>query len=267
MKNDKTPAIYWKYLVLSTTLLMLSSMGLAVDMHLVLTTVKPTEIDDPLPNPYMGWGIWAGPQQFGYNEKQFSVEQNTTGFGDDAPLFNWVMLDWAWKHLEPREGQFNWKDIDAVMNYWSARGKQFVVRLWVTDDAGWATHPGAPVCPAWLWAKGLRGRDYVGQAESKQREPDYLDPSYESIYLPALKRLVTAFAMRYDKPGTPVIFMQVMGYGQWADWATWYSKYPWPNTEIKHGVLAKIVGIYASEFKNIQLLMAIMGDWNNCPPE
>jgi hypothetical protein len=262
MNDDRTRAIYWKYLVLSTALLTLSSLGLAADPHSVPTTVKPAEIDDPVPNPYMGWGNWAGPQQFG-NETQLSVEQNTTGFGDDAPLFNWVMLDWAWKDLEPQEGQFNWKDIDVVMNYWSARGKQFVVRLWVTDDAGWATHPGVPVCPAWLWAKGLRRRDYMGLAQTKQRSPDYLDPSYESIYLPALKKLVTAFAARYDKAGTPVIFIQVMGYGTWADWGDWYAKCPWPNTEIKHSVLAKIVDMYADAFKHIQLLMTDQGDWDN----
>ena len=28
------------------------------------TTVRPTEIDDPLVNPYCGWGLWAGPRYF-----------------------------------------------------------------------------------------------------------------------------------------------------------------------------------------------------------
>lgn len=268
MNKHKTSRFYRKSLLLLVSLLALSGVALGVDSQPGLTTVRPSEIDDPLPNPYMGWGLWAGPQQLGYSEKQFSVEENTAGFGDDAPRFNWVMLDWAWKDLEPQEGHFNWKDIDRVVDYWTVRGKQFVVRLWVTDDAGWGTHPGAPVCPAWLWAKGLRGRDYVAAGtylvgQSKQREPDYLDPSYEQVYLPALKKLLSAFAARYDKPGTPVILVQVMGYGQWADWATWYSKYPWPSTEIKHSVLAKIVDTYADAFKHIQLFMADMGDYDN----
>lgn len=266
MDNCASCGFHLKSLVLLILLLVSAGIGTGAGPHPDLTSVRPSEIDGPLPNPYMGWGIWAGPQQFGYNEKQFTVEDNTTGFGDDAPLFNWVMVDWAWKDLEPQEGQFNWKDFDRVLDFWSARGKQFVVRLWVSDDAGWATHPGAPVCPAWLWDKGLHGRDYVGQAKSKQREPDYLDPSYEKIYLPALKKLVTTFAARYDKPESPISFVQVMGYGQWADWATWYSKYPWPSTEAKHRVLAKLVDIHAAAFKHIQLLMAIMGDWDNEKP-
>jgi len=263
MDNHRVSPFHCKCWLLSMTLLTLCGFAPGADSDPLLTTVRPSEIVDPLPNPYMGWGIWAGPQQFGYNEKQFTVEDNTTGFGDDVPLFNWVMVDWAWKDLEPQEGQFNWKDFDRVLNFWSARGKQFVVRLWVTDDAGWAEHPGAPVCPGWLWAKGLHGRDYVGRAQSRQREPDYLDPSYEKTYLPALKKLVTAFAGRYDKPDSPMIFVQVMGYGHWADWATWDSKYPWPSTEAKHRVLTKIVDIHAAAFKHIQLMMADMGDWDN----
>jgi hypothetical protein len=226
-------------------------------------SVAPVENDAPLTNPYMGWGIWAGPKQYGYNEKVYTVAQNTTGFGDDAPLYDWVMLDWPWRDLEPKEGEFNWKDIDAVMNYWSARGKQFVVRLWVTDDAGWADNPGGPVCPDWLWAKGVSSREYVDEAKSKQRELDYMAPSYTKIYLPALKKFVTAFAGHFDKTGTPIIFVQVVGYGHWVDWATWNSKYPWPSPTVKHELLAKLVELFAENFHHIQLLMSDDGDWDN----
>jgi len=227
------------------------------------TSVTPGEIEGPLSNPYMGWGIWTGPKQYGYNEKVYTVAQNTTGFGDDAPLFKWVMVDWPWRDLEPEEGKFQWNDLDAVMNYWSARGKQFIVRLWVTDDEGWAEHPGAPVCPDWLWAKGVRYREYVGKANAKQRELDYLDPSYKRVYLPALVKLVTAFAGRFDKPYTPIIFVQVVGYGHWVDWASWDSKYPWPTPAAEHEVLANLVQLFAESFHNIQLLMSDDGDWNN----
>src|SRR5579859_5868056 len=61
------------------------------------TIVYPREIDDPLVNPYCGWGIWAGPRF--YDSRQFSVEHNTKGFGDDAPLFSWVLIDWMWSDL------------------------------------------------------------------------------------------------------------------------------------------------------------------------
>ena len=54
--------------------------------------MHPREIDNALVNPYCGWGIWAGPRFF--DSRQFSVEFNTKGFGDDAPLFGWVLIDW-----------------------------------------------------------------------------------------------------------------------------------------------------------------------------
>ncbi|MGA7411007.1 MAG: DUF4832 domain-containing protein [Bryobacteraceae bacterium] len=225
-------------------------------------TFHPMEIEDPLPNPYMGWGLWVGPKGFGNNERNYTVEQNTTGFGGDAPLFNWILVDWDWASIEPKEGQFNWSSFDDVVQYWAARNKNAVVRFWVTDDAGWNGHPGARVLPDWLWAKGLRYREYAGNGGVKQREPDYLDPSYKRLYLPALKNFLTAFAQRYDKQGSPVALLQVMGYGHWADWATWYSHYPFPSLEVKHDLLASIIEVYIETFQHIRLLEFGGPDWD-----
>jgi hypothetical protein len=234
--------------------------------------VSPQEIDDPLANPYMGWGIWVAPRQLGYTKPDYTIESNTTAFGDDAPLYSWVMVDWDWAHLEPQEGQYEWKDLDAMFKYWSSRGKHFVVRLWVVSDPGWKTEAtAASVIPEWLWAKGLRYQEYQASGTSdisnpmKHREPDYLDPTYEDVYLPAFQKLLTAFAARYDKPDTPIIFTQVAGYGQWVDFAAWFSKYRWPDTEIKHVFFSRLVNMYANTFKHIRLSMADMGDWDNDP--
>ena len=82
------------------------------------TTVSPKEIDGPLVNPYCGWGIWAGSRFF--DSRQFSIDYNTKGFGDDAPLFSWMLIDWMWSDLEPKEGQFDWKNLDTVVAYWQA---------------------------------------------------------------------------------------------------------------------------------------------------
>jgi hypothetical protein len=228
----------------------------------VLKTVVPTEIDGPVSNPYMGWGIWAGAHGFGNTEKDYSVADNTTAFGDDAPLFDWVLIDWDWRSLEPVEGKFNWKDFDAVVNYWSSRDKQFMLRFWVTDDAGWNGAPGVPVLPDWLWAKGIRSHQYKGEGGVRQRELDYADPSFQRIYLPELKKFLAAFAVRYDKPGTPFIFLQVMGYGHWADWACWYSHYKFPNRKFKHDLLAKIMGVYIDTFKHIRFMEMSAPDWD-----
>jgi uncharacterized protein DUF4832 len=223
-------------------------------------TVRPTETNAPLVNPYAGWGIWAGPRDWEF--KNFSVADNTTAYPDDAPLFSWLMLDWNWSDLERHEGEISWKDFDTVVQYWATRHKQMVVRLWVTDDAGWNGDPGTNPIPDWLWKKGLRHREYKGNGGVVKWEPDYADPTYQNIYLPALQKLIVSFAARYDKPGTPVIFLQIMGYGHWADWSTWYSHYPFPSPQAKHDVLAKIMDLYIQAIKHIQLFAFAGPDWD-----
>ena len=224
--------------------------------------VHPSETAIPLPNPLMGYGLWAGRIGFGNNEKSYTVQQCTVGFGDDAPLFNWVLIDWDWASLEPREGEFHWDDFDATTRYWAARGKQIVVRLWVTDDPGWNGRPGHDVLPDWLWNKGVKGHTYVGNGSQQQREIDYADPSYASVYLPALHALLQSFAARYDHPDTPVIFIQAMGYGHWADYATWYSKYKFASVEAKHDLLVRLLSLYADTFHYIQPLEMAAIDWD-----
>ena len=231
--------------------------------------ITPKELDAPLPNPFMGFGIWVAPRQLGYTKPDYSIASNTTEFGDDAPLFNWVMVDWDWAHLEPKENEYDWAALHAAIEYWAARGKQFIVRLWVTSDPGWKTDASPiSVIPQWLWDKGLKYLEYQVSGTNdisnpmKQRQPDYLDPSYEEIYLPALKRLLEAFASRYDKPATPVIFMQVVGYGDWVDFDAWFLKFRWPDEKVKNLFFARLVNLFADTFHHIQLLQTYMGDWD-----
>jgi hypothetical protein len=213
----------------------------------LIRTVIPAEHDAPLSNPFMGFGLWAGPRY--YDGRTFTLEYNTTGFGDDAPLFSWVLVDWMWSDLEPQEGKYFWNDLDTVLNFWSQRGKQIYLRVWITDDPGWAGAPGNEVCPEWLWKDGAKYRTYVGEGKAPKREPDYLDPSYDRVYLPKARKFLEALATRYDKPDSAVVLWGAMGYGQWGEWHTMWSHYPWPDRQTKHAVLARIVTMYAEVFK------------------
>ena len=223
-----------------------------------LKKVNPVEHNRVLTNPHMGWGLWAGPRYF--DGRAFSLDYNTTGFGDDAPLFGWVLIDWMWSDLEPREGQYSWKDLDTVIDYWAQRGKEVELRIWITDDPGWAGAPGNEVCPEWLWASGVKYRAYTGEGKAPKKEPDYVDPSYEKVYLPYAKRFLQALAERYDKPSSPVMLWGVMGYGQWGEWHTMWSHYPWPSVEVKRRVLTKIVEMYAEVFKVKPLIISYCFD-------
>jgi hypothetical protein len=227
--------------------LLLAALPLFAQPERVIRTVTPREHNEPLANPYMGHGLWAGPRY--YDGRKLTLAENTTGFGDDAPLFGWVLVDWMWSDLESQEGKYNWSDLDTVLNYWGKRGKQIYLRVWVTDDPGWAGAPGNEVCPAWLWAAGVKYRAYTGEGKSNKKEPDYLDPSFERVYLPKARSFLTTLAARYDKPDSPVIMWGAMGYGQWGEWHTMWSHYPWPNRDVKHKVLAQIVEMYADVFR------------------
>lgn len=226
-----------------------------------MTTVHPVENNDPLTNPYMGWGIWAGPRYL--DGREFSLERNTVGFGDDAPLFSWVLIDWVWADLEPEEGKYNWKELDAILDYWAARGKQVYLRPWITDDPGWDNNPGSDVFPHWLAKDGVKFREYLSQGKFKKLETDYMDPSYKQIYLPKAKRFLTAMAERYDRPGSPVIMWAALGYGQWGEWHTLWSHYPWPSEEAKHSVLTSIVDMYADVFRIHPIVISYCIDADN----
>lgn len=224
--------------------------------------VKPVETNDVLSNPWMGWGLWAGPIFF--NGTPRSLADNTVGFGADAPLYNWVLLDWMWADLEPQEGHFQWEALDAIIQYWAGRGKQINLRIWVTDDAGWDNAPGASmVCPDWVYAAGLRWHEYIGEGKTPKREPDYVDPSFQLVWMPRLKNMLEAVADRYDKPNHPFNFIGCMGYGQWGEWHTKWSNYYWPSKQVKHDILAKIVNLYADTFKHVDLAISYALDTFN----
>ena len=216
--------------------------NLAANQECVCTSVRPVETNAPLANPYCGWGIWAGPRFL--DSRRFSIEHNTSGFGDDAPLFSWVLVDWMWSDLEPEEGLFDWNGLDAVIAYWKARHKQFLVRLWVTTDPGWGGAPGNKACPDWLWTAGVKFHEYDAEGGARQRCPDYADASWERIYLPRLKRFLVAYRDRYHSPTSPVIMDQVMGFGDWGEWHTMWSHYPWPDAETKREVLSRVIQVY-----------------------
>ena len=223
-----------------------------------LQVMHPQEIGTPLPNPDMGWGIWAGPRYF--TGRTVGMAENTTAFGEVDPIFGWVMVDWVWSDLEPEEGRYKWDDLDRIVNYWAARGKQIYIRPWITDDPGWAGSPGSEVVPEWVWKAGAKYHSYIGEGKTAKREPAYTDPTYESIYLPRATRFLKALAARYDKPDGPVTMWGVMGYGNWGEWHVLDSHYPWPDVETKHRVLTKLIDMYADTFKNNLLVIAYCFD-------
>jgi hypothetical protein len=153
-----------------------------------------------------------------------------------------------WSDLELREGRFRWDELDAVIDYWSRRHKQFLVRLWVTTDPGWAGKAGNEACREWLWRAGVASHTYKGEGGTVRRCPAYADHSWETEYSPRLKRFLTAYRDRYHKPEGPIVLDQVMGFGDWGEWHTMWSHYPWPGRAKKRAVLTRVIETYADIF-------------------
>ena len=220
--------------------------------------VRPTEIGGALPNPYMGWGIWAGPRY--YTGRLVSMEENTTAFGNVDPIFDWVLVDWIWSDLEPAHDEYQWGELDKVIDYWSTRGKQIYLRVWITDDSGWDGTAGSKVVPDWVWQAGAKYHEYLAQGKFVKREPAYADATYRSIYLPLAEKFLRAVAQRYDKPDGPVFLWGVMGYGNWGEWHVLESHYPWPSADVKHQVLSDLVDFYADNYKYNPLVISYCFD-------
>jgi len=118
----------------------------------------------------------------------------------------------------------------------------------VTTDPGWAGAAGNTACPDWLWSAGVKFHEYRGEGGVMQRCPAYADPSWEAVYLPKLKRFLTAYRDRYRGPCSPIIMDQVMGFGDWGEWHTMWSHYPWPSREKKREILAEAIRTYLEVF-------------------
>ncbi|MCK4628841.1 MAG: beta-galactosidase, partial [Sedimentisphaerales bacterium] len=218
---------------------------------LIETVTKyPMEIADPLVNPDCGWGIWVGPDVSDGNTS-YNVENLTTGFGDDVPLFSFVCIDWYWKDLEPQEGVFYWDDLDTVVNYWKARGKQINMRLWTTYDFGWGGQGGSRSAPDWLFdeagCKHFNVEIPKGASSNKTtiRAPDYTDP----IYLTKFGNFLKAARDHYEpEPSFYFIGWQAASYGPWGEWHESFGQYHWPSDEVQHETCVKMQNVYEGIF-------------------
>ncbi len=54
-----------------------------------------------------------------------------------------------------------------------------------------------------------------------------------------------------------------MGYGQWGEWHTLWSHFPWPSPQMKHEVLSRLVRMYANTFKYGRPSISYCFDWDN----
>lgn len=152
---------------------------------------------------------------------------------------------WNWNELEPREGQFNWRVIDAAIGNCQKRGGRLAFRVMTTNPHS----RGYSSSPKWLFDLGCRSHEYTPAHDtvaSHKRfariEPDYADPLFMEKHSSFLREL----GRRYDgHPG--VEFIDIGSYGHWGEW---HTPNPAPDS-----VLTQLVDVYSSAFRQTPRLM------------
>ncbi len=202
-----------------------ASLVLAGGAEAEMVTVRPTDTQEPLANPGMGWVL----HYYDNVPANYGSRLEPSDTVDDFPGLTTVYLRIPWSYLEPEEGRFVWSTVDGPAQRWIAKGKQVAFRFSCSES--WMRY----ATPEWVREAGARGYDFepgVGEKEGGPFwEPDYDDP----VFLEKLDRFLAAAAARYDGDPT-VAFVDVGSFGVWGEghlWASTQRKYP-AETVIRH---------------------------------
>jgi hypothetical protein len=200
------------------------------DDNVPSVSVRPTEIDDVLYNP----GI-------GFADFHFGLDNPPPP--DQHPPQRIAYFRWFWADLEPAEGQYNFELVDAVIRQARERGESLGFRIMTEYRRE---------TPWWLLDKGV-----ASVQTSSGLMPDYNDP----IFLEEQEKLLRAFGQRYA--GSPDIdHVDIGTVGCWGEWNTaccenakeLCGRY-YPTEENQR----RITDMYFKYFPNTPLIMLIGG--------
>lgn len=123
-----------------------------------------------------------GPQGGGLVE--FGARDHGAGIQSEEALGVNPLFTWA--ELEPREGEFDWRPLDRVLETAYANGKRVVLRVYTNaSDFHAAT-------PQWVFDAGAQS--YVWAEGSGTRQPIPTDP----VFTEKFARFVAALGQRYN---------------------------------------------------------------------
>ncbi|MEK3734163.1 MULTISPECIES: DUF4832 domain-containing protein [unclassified Paenibacillus] len=210
----------------------------------------PTELDDPLNNPYKGWAPSA----------------KFRNYPQDHRL---VYAGVTWKELEPVKGQYDFNAIEAANNfdYWHSQGVKVVLRF-IMDSPSGVPHQDIP---DWLYNDMIR----LGQSPGTAYHDETggmgagnnmgFSPNYSSDYLIARHKLaIEAIAEHYNRPDSPIAFVQIGSLGHWAEFHTWPYVGPngernytgvFPPNEISNQYIQHYIDAFADQESHTQVLI------------
>ncbi|WP_284641338.1 DUF4832 domain-containing protein [Paenibacillus silviterrae] len=191
-------------------------------------TYIPSETDQVLTNPYMGFSIDA------------------TNVKSEQPV-RMVHANLSWRELEPEKGFFQFDSIEKKFNFsfWKSKDVKIVLRV-VLDYPSSRSHMDIP---DWLYSEmGEKGHWYDNDY-GKGFSPDYANP----VLIENHERLMKELGQRYNK-SPQIAFIQLGSIGHWGEWHTWDDEaiyIPFP----KHEITDQYALHYVKYFPDKKLLM------------
>jgi hypothetical protein len=155
-------------------------------------TIRPARDNAMLVNPGKGWVQYYGTDK--YTKDYISIGYTR----------------WAWSVLEPKEGHFNWREVDDFIQQFKRYGKKAAFGVMNVS-----TGLGQYVTPKWVFDAGavpLAVTDSSSPTGQQIITKNWDDP----VFLRKMKAFVQALGKRYD--GNPdIAFLDVRSYGNWGE--------------------------------------------------
>src|SRR5262245_22577648 len=95
-----------------------------------------------------------------------------------------------WSNVEPREGQFEWADIDQRLARWTGAGKKIALRIMWSSSGNWPEPAAKRPTPQWVLDKGAVT---VHSNSSKTDIPLIWDPIYRKYSTQFLQEVARKF--------------------------------------------------------------------------
>jgi hypothetical protein len=106
-----------------------------------------------------------------------------------------------WCNVEPREGEFDWSDVDRRVAIWTGAGKKVALRIMWSSSGGWPEPAAKHPTPQWVLDKGAK---IVFEEQTRTEIPLVWDP----IYREHARKFLAEVARKFD--GNPnVLFIDV----------------------------------------------------------
>ena len=172
-------------------------------------TIKPTEIDDVLTNPGMGFmtfqrfngdalndGIgWTEGYPIEYQEFDGNLEM------EDHPLTSIVYFRLYWRFLEPEQDECRWDHFDKALQTARERKQQLLIRV-----APYGNNLPETDVPDWF--REMVGDEYKDQSIVKHWQVDHEDPMYVNHF----GKFIREMGKRYDgHPDLHAVDLSIIG--------------------------------------------------------